>query len=71
MFISGRKRMDMLVGMYSLRTTSGEGMNGMSFQGADEELLREPLQILQDQGKMYPSLKEIRPEEDGIVLLIN
>jgi ESCRT-II complex subunit VPS25 len=30
---------------------SGEDVHGMSFQGADEELLRRALKILQDQGK--------------------
>jgi ESCRT-II complex subunit VPS25 len=30
---------------------SGEDVNGMSFQGADEELLRRALEILQSQGK--------------------
>ena len=30
---------------------AGEDVNGMSFQGADEELLRRALGILEDQGK--------------------
>lgn len=30
---------------------SGEDVNGMSFQGADEELIRRALSILEDQGK--------------------
>jgi ESCRT-II complex subunit VPS25 len=44
---------------------SGEDVNGMSFQGADEELLRRALQILQDQGKCTV-FKGDTSEEDGI-----
>lgn len=44
---------------------SGEDVNGMSFQGADEELLRRALVILQDQGKCT-IFKGDTSEEDGI-----
>jgi len=44
---------------------SGEDVSGMSFQGADEELLRRALQILQDQGKCTV-FKGDTSEEDGI-----
>ncbi len=44
---------------------SGEDVNGMSFQGADEELLRRALGILQDQGKCT-IFKGETSSEDGI-----
>ncbi|CAB9508614.1 protein sorting-associated protein 25 [Seminavis robusta] len=44
---------------------SGEDVNGMSFQGADEELLRRALSILEDQGKAA-IFKGDTSEEDGI-----
>jgi ESCRT-II complex subunit VPS25 len=47
---------------------SGEDVNGMSFQGADEELLRRALQILQVQGKCTV-FKGDTSEEDGIKFL--
>lgn len=43
----------------------GEDVNGMSFQGADEELLRRALSILEDQGKCA-IFKGETSEEDGI-----
>jgi ESCRT-II complex subunit VPS25 len=44
---------------------SGEDNNGMSFQGADEELLRRALKILEDQGKCTIFQGETS-QEDGI-----
>jgi len=44
---------------------SGEDVNGMSFQGADEELLRRALGILEDQGKCT-IFKGETSSEDGI-----
>lgn len=44
---------------------SGEDVNGMSFQGADEELLRRALQILENQGKCT-IFKGETSSEDGI-----
>lgn len=44
---------------------SGEDVNGMSFQGADEELLRRALTILQEQGKCA-IFKGETSQEDGI-----
>lgn len=44
---------------------SGEDVNGMSFQGADEELLRRSLSILEDQGKCT-IFKGDTSSEDGI-----
>jgi ESCRT-II complex subunit VPS25 len=44
---------------------SGEDVNGMSFQGADEELLRRALSILEDRGKCTIFRGETS-EEDGI-----
>mmetsp|Transcript_30566 Transcript_30566/g.57868 ORF Transcript_30566/g.57868 Transcript_30566/m.57868 type:complete len:97 (+) Transcript_30566:3-293(+) len=44
---------------------SGEDVNGMSFQGADEELLRRALGILEDQGKCTMFQGETS-SEDGI-----
>uniref|UniRef100_A0A7S2EJ37 ESCRT-II complex subunit VPS25 n=1 Tax=Trieres chinensis TaxID=1514140 RepID=A0A7S2EJ37_TRICV len=44
---------------------SGEDVNGMSFQGADEELLRRALTILEDQGKCTV-FKGETSSEDGI-----
>lgn len=44
---------------------SGEDVNGMSFQGADEELLRRALNILEQQGKCT-IFKGETSEEDGI-----
>ena len=44
---------------------SGEDVNGMSFQGADEELLRRALDILQSQGKCAIFQGETS-SEDGI-----
>ena len=44
---------------------SGEDVNGMSFQGADEELLRRALAILEDQGKCT-MFKGESSSEDGI-----
>ena len=44
---------------------SGEDVNGMSFQGADEELLRRALSILEDRGKCT-IFKGDTSEEDGI-----
>jgi hypothetical protein len=53
------------VGMYVYELHSGEDVIGMSFQGADEELLRQALQILQDRGKCTV-FKGDTSEEDGI-----
>ena len=44
---------------------SGEDVNGMSFQGADEELLRRALAILEEQGKCAV-FKGDTSEEDGV-----
>jgi ESCRT-II complex subunit VPS25 len=44
---------------------SGEDVNGMSFQGADEELLRRALTILESQGKCA-IFKGETSSEDGI-----
>mmetsp|Transcript_24573 Transcript_24573/g.30214 ORF Transcript_24573/g.30214 Transcript_24573/m.30214 type:complete len:176 (-) Transcript_24573:812-1339(-) len=44
---------------------SGEDINGMSFEGADEELLRRALLILEKQGKCT-MFKGETSEEDGI-----
>ena len=44
---------------------SGEDVNGMSFQGADEELLRRALGVLEDQGKCI-IFKGETSSEDGI-----
>uniref|UniRef100_A0A7S4MXW2 ESCRT-II complex subunit VPS25 n=2 Tax=Odontella aurita TaxID=265563 RepID=A0A7S4MXW2_9STRA len=44
---------------------SGEDVNGMSFQGADEDLLRRALATLEDQGKCTV-FKGDTSEEDGI-----
>ena len=44
---------------------SGEDVNGMSFQGADEELLRRALSILEQQGKCA-IFKGDTSDEDGI-----
>jgi ESCRT-II complex subunit VPS25 len=44
---------------------SGEDVNGMSFEGADEELLRRALAILEDQGKCT-MFKGETSSEDGI-----
>lgn len=44
---------------------TGEDVNGMSFQGADEELLRRALGILEDQGKCA-IFKGETSQEDGI-----
>lgn len=44
---------------------SGEDVNGMSFQGADEELLRRALGILEDQGKCTV-FKGETSQDDGI-----
>lgn len=44
---------------------SGEDVNGMSFQGADEELLRRGLAILESQGKCAV-FKGDTSSEDGI-----
>ena len=44
---------------------SGEDVNGMSFQGADEELLRRALGILEQQGKCTIFQGETS-SEDGI-----
>mmetsp|Transcript_27211 Transcript_27211/g.41771 ORF Transcript_27211/g.41771 Transcript_27211/m.41771 type:complete len:148 (-) Transcript_27211:76-519(-) len=44
---------------------SGEDVNGMSFQGADEELLRRALRILESQGKCT-IFKGETSDEDGI-----
>lgn len=44
---------------------SGEDVNGMSFQGADEELLRRALKILENQGKCT-IFKGETSSEDGI-----
>lgn len=44
---------------------SGEDVNGMSFQGADEELLRRALAILEEQGKCT-IFKGETSDEDGI-----
>jgi ESCRT-II complex subunit VPS25 len=43
----------------------GEDVNGMSFEGADEELLRRALGILEDQGKCT-MFKGDTSSEDGI-----
>ena len=45
--------------------TKGEDVNGMSFEGADEELLRRALSILEDQGKCTV-FKGETSSEDGI-----
>jgi ESCRT-II complex subunit VPS25 len=47
---------------------SGEDVNGMSFQGADVELLRRALGILEQQGKCVLFSGECF-EEDGIKFL--
>jgi ESCRT-II complex subunit VPS25 len=52
-----------VVTVYELH--SGEDVNGMSFEGADEELLRRALAILEDQGKCSV-FKGDTSEEDGI-----
>ena len=44
---------------------SGEDVNGMSFEGVDEELLRRALGVLEDQGKCAMFQGETS-EEDGI-----
>ena len=44
---------------------SGEDVNGMSFQGVDEELLRRALRVLEEQGKCALFQGETS-EEDGI-----
>mmetsp|Transcript_18224 Transcript_18224/g.26587 ORF Transcript_18224/g.26587 Transcript_18224/m.26587 type:complete len:176 (+) Transcript_18224:119-646(+) len=44
---------------------SGEDVNGMSFQGADEELLRRALAVLEEQGKCT-MFKGESSSEDGI-----
>ena len=44
---------------------SGEDVNGMSFEGADEELLRRALAILEEQGKCA-IFKGETSSEDGI-----
>lgn len=44
---------------------AGEDINGMSFEGADEELLRRALAILEQQGKCA-IFKGENSEEDGI-----
>ena len=44
---------------------AGEDVNGMSFQGADEELLRRALGILEEQGKCAMFQGETS-SEDGI-----
>jgi ESCRT-II complex subunit VPS25 len=44
---------------------SGEDVNGMSFQGLDEELLRRALSILEDEGKCT-LFKGDTSSEDGI-----
>lgn len=43
----------------------GEDVNGMSFQGADEELLRRALGILESQGKCA-IFKGETSQEDGL-----
>ena len=43
----------------------GEDVNGMSFQGADEQLLRRALTILENQGKCA-IFKGETSSEDGI-----
>lgn len=43
----------------------GEDVNGMSFQGADEQLLRRALEILESQGKCTV-FKGDTSEEDGL-----
>lgn len=52
-----------VVTVYELH--SGEDVNGMSFQGADEELLRRALVILEERGKCT-LFKGDTSEEDGI-----
>jgi len=52
-----------VVTVYELH--SGEDVNGMSFQGADEELLRRALSILEERGKCT-LFKGDTSEEDGI-----
>lgn len=47
---------------------SGEDVNGMSFQGADEDLLRRALSILEGQGKCA-IFKGDTSDEDGIKFL--
>jgi len=44
---------------------SGDDVHGMSFQGADEELLRRALSILEDQGRCT-MFKGETSQEDGI-----
>ena len=44
---------------------SGEDVNGMSFQGADEELLRRAIAILENQGRCT-LFKGDTSSEDGI-----
>lgn len=43
----------------------GEDVNGMSFQGADEQLLRRALEIVESQGKCTV-FKGDTSEEDGL-----
>lgn len=43
----------------------GEDVNGMSFQGADEQLLRRALEILESQGKCTV-FKGDTSDEDGL-----
>ncbi len=51
--------------MMILLAYSGEDVNGMSFQGADEQLLRRALAILEDQGRCT-MFKGETSSEDGI-----
>eukprot|EP00956_Cyclotella_meneghiniana_P044091 scaffold301725_cov86-Cyclotella_meneghiniana.AAC.3 len=44
---------------------NGEDVNGMSFQGADEQLLRRALEILESQGKCTV-FKGDTSDEDGL-----
>lgn len=50
---------------FAKHSNSGEDNNGMSFQGADEELLRRGLAILERQGKCT-MFKGETSSEDGI-----
>ena len=51
--------------MIIVTTRIGEDVNGTSFQGADEQLLRRALEILEQQGKCTMFRGQVS-SEDGI-----
>ena len=51
--------------VYGKQLLIGEDVNGMSFQGADEQLLRRALEILESQGKCTV-FKGDTSDEDGL-----